>query len=64
MAPGIIPRFRALAQQIKACAGYTLAIGQMLGIEGTQGQISSEMATDGPQPYGNMSATLSLVVSG
>ena len=51
VAPGIVARFRALAQRIKACTGYTLAIGQMLGIEGTQGQISSEMATDGPQPY-------------
>jgi hypothetical protein len=36
VAPGIEVRFRALVKQIKASAGYNVAIGQALGIEGAQ----------------------------
>ena len=48
--PGIVPRFRALAKRVKACSGYTIGIGEMLGIERAQGQVASVMATDGPTP--------------
>jgi len=48
--PGIVPRFRALAQRIKTCPGYTVAIGQMLGIEGTQSQVVGDLAATAPQP--------------
>ena len=48
--PGIVPRFRALAQRVKSCPGYTVAIGEMLGIEAAHGVAASVMATDGPTP--------------
>lgn len=34
---GIVPRFRVLVQKIKAHKNYTEAIGQTLGIEGSEG---------------------------
>ena len=34
--PGIVVRFRALAQMVKKCTGYTVAIGTQLGIEGAE----------------------------
>ena len=48
--PGIVPRFRAVVKRVKACTGYTTAIGETLGIERPQSQEASVMATDGPQP--------------
>ena len=35
VAPGIEARFRALVKLVKASAGYSVAIGEALGIEGT-----------------------------
>ena len=48
--PGIVPRFRALAKRVKAATGYTVAIGEILGIERPQSTPASEMSEDGPQP--------------
>ena len=48
--PGIVPRFRALAQRVKTCPGYTVAIGEMLGIEAAQGVTASVMTAAGPTP--------------
>lgn len=36
VAPGIEPRFRALVQQIKTHANYSVATGEVLGIEGAE----------------------------
>jgi len=48
--PGIIPRFRALAKRVKAATGYTVAIGEILGIERAQSQPAGVMSADGPTP--------------
>ncbi len=48
--PGIVPRFRALVKRVKACPGYTTAIGDTLGIERPQSQEASVMDSEGPQP--------------
>jgi len=48
--PGIVPRFRALVKRVKACPGYTKAIGEILGIERPQFQPASDMDSEGPQP--------------
>ena len=50
VAPGIVPRFRALAQRVKNCPGYTVAIGQMLGIEAAHGMTAGVLSSDGPTP--------------
>ena len=54
VAPGIEPRFRALAQQIKASANYNPTIGDALGIEGTE-QTGPDLTTIKP----NISAVIS-----
>ncbi len=48
--PGIVPRFRALVKRVKACPGYTVAIGEILGIERPHSQPAAEMSGDGPTP--------------
>ncbi|MCG3150598.1 MAG: hypothetical protein PCFJNLEI_04086 [Verrucomicrobiae bacterium] len=48
--PGIVPRFRALVKRVKACPGYTVAIGETLGIERPHSQAASDMDSEGPQP--------------
>ena len=48
--PGIVPRFRALVKRVKACPGYTVAIGEILGIERAQSQTAAVMSADGPAP--------------
>ena len=48
--PGIIPRFRAVVKRVKACPGYTIGIGEMLGIERAQSQTAGVLTTDGPTP--------------
>ena len=53
--PGIVSRFRALAQRFKANAAYTPSIGQALGIEG--GQIV-------PPDYSLLQPVLSITLSG
>ena len=45
--PGVEVRFRALAKQIKANANYNAAIGQALGIEGSQ-QTGPDLGTVQP----------------
>ena len=47
---GIVPRFRAVVKRVKACPGYTRAIGETLGIERPQSQAASVMDSDGPRP--------------
>ena len=42
--PGIVGRFRALAQRVKACTGCTPAIEQLLGIAGPQ-QTGPDLST-------------------
>ena len=48
--PGIVPRFRSLVKRVKACPGYTVAIGEILGIERPHSQPAAEMSGDGPTP--------------
>jgi len=47
VAPGIEPRFRALAKQIKGHTGYNEAIGAALGIEGSS-QVGPDLTTVQP----------------
>ncbi len=55
VAPGIEARFRALVQSIKANANYNEAIGQALGIEGSQ-QTGPDLTTIQP--------TIDAIISG
>ena len=48
--PGIVPRFRAMAKRVKACPGYTIGIGEMLGIERAVPTHAMELSADGPVP--------------
>jgi hypothetical protein len=48
VAPGIESRFRALVRQIKASPNYNPAIGEALGIEGTE-QATPDLSTVQPQ---------------
>lgn len=54
VAPGIEPRFRALVKQIKAHPSYNAAMGEALGIEGSE-QTGPDYATVQP----NITATIS-----
>ena len=51
--PGILPRFRSLAQRIKRMHTYTAAIGRTLGIEGTSVVANAALAgTTQPVAHG------------
>ncbi len=42
--------YREIRQRIMKSAGYTPAIGELLGVERTHSQSAGEMSSDGPQP--------------